>query len=142
MNKKYIVEVGEIYINRVCPYENSFHIEWNKLDDDEASYAVYYRKRDCGEYISAGVTKQTEFDVTGLVEDYEYEVFVQCGDKKSRIRLLRTGKYVGTIVNYLHPEDEAYSYSGHYLCSPSLVRHPEGYLLASMDVYGPATLKI
>lgn len=134
----YFVEVGDIYINRVYPYENGFHIEWNELSDTAEPVTVYYRKRDCGEYTEAGKTERTEFDVTGLTEDYEYEVFVQSGNKKSRVRLLRTGKYVGTIVNYLHPEDEAYSFSGHYLCSPSLVRHPEGYLLASMDVYGPA----
>ena len=42
---------------------------------------------------------------------------------------------VGTVVNYLHPADDCYSFSGHALCSPSLVRHPDGYLLASMDAY-------
>ena len=41
-------------------------------------------------------------------------------------------------MNYLHPEDPAYSFSGNFLCSPSLVRHPDGYLLASMDVYSNA----
>lgn len=131
----YFFDVGDIYINRLCPYKNSFHIEWLCLDD-KAVYTVFYRKRDCGEYIKAGETENTEFDVFGLTEDYEYEVFVQCGDKKSRIRLLRTGECIGTIVNYLHPNDEVYSFSGHYLCSPSLVHHPGGYLLASMDVYG------
>lgn len=55
--------------------------------------------------------------------------------KKSRIRLARCGSAVGTVVNYLHPDDEAYAFSGRFLCSPSLVRHPEGYLLASMDLY-------
>ena len=54
---------------------------------------------------------------------------------KSRVRLARCGKSIGTVVNYLHPEDEAYGFSGHYLCSPSMVRHPDGFLLASMDVF-------
>lgn len=65
----------------MCLYKNSFHIEWLCLDD-KAVYTVFYRKRDCGEYIKAGETENTEFDVFGLTEDYEYEVFVQCGDKK------------------------------------------------------------
>jgi hypothetical protein len=29
----------------------------------------------------------------------------------------------------------AYSFSGHFLASPSMVRHPDGFLLASMDVF-------
>ena len=56
-------------------------------------------------------------------------------NKKSRIRLARCGESVGAAVNYLHPDDEAYAFSGRYLCSPSLVRHPDGYLLASMDLF-------
>ena len=51
------------------------------------------------------------------------------------MRLARCGDCIGTVVNYLHPDDDAYAFSGRYLCSPSLVRHPDGYLLASMDVY-------
>lgn len=134
--RPFFVEVGDIYINRVCPYEDSFHIEWNALEGENAQgYTVYYRKRDCGDFINAGSTDETEFDVCELVEDYEYEVYVQVGEKKSRTRLLRTGKAVGTIVNYVHPEDKVYSFSGYYLCSPSLVRHSDGYLLASMDLY-------
>lgn len=54
----------------------------------------------------------------------------------SRLRLARTGFVPGgSVVNYLHPEDGAYAYSGRCLCSPSLVRHPDGFLLASMDVF-------
>jgi len=131
--KPYFFETGDIYINRVCPYENSIHFEWSDTEDDE--YEVFYRKRDCGEYINAGNTANNEFDICNLVDDYEYEFYVMSGEKKSRTRLARCGKSVGTVVNYLHPEDKAYKFSGQYLCSPSLVRHPEGYLLASMDLF-------
>ena len=55
--------------------------------------------------------------------------------KKSLVRLARTGDAVGAVVNYLHPDDKAYSFSGQYLCSPSMVRHPEGHLLSSMDLF-------
>ena len=131
--KPYFFETGDIYINRVCPYETSIHFEWNNTEDKE--YEIFYRKRDCGEYKKSGVTCDTEYDIIDLTEDYEYEFYVVSGDKKSRIRLARCGKPVGNIVNYLHPEDKAYSFSGQYLCSPSLVRHPDGYLLASMDLF-------
>ncbi len=55
--------------------------------------------------------------------------------KKSRVRLARTGDAVGVVVKYLHPDDTAYSFSGRYLCSPSPVRHPDGFLLGSMDLF-------
>lgn len=124
---------GDIYINRVCPYKEGIHFEWQNTDACE--YEVYFRRRDCGEYVKAGTTKDNEFDIHGLTEDYEYEFYVQSGEKKSRVRLARTGEAIGTVVNYLHPEDGAYKFSGQYLCSPSLVRHPDGFLLASMDVF-------
>ena len=65
----------------------------------------------------------------------DYEFYVQANHKKSLIRLARTGKIVGTVVNYLHQDDDVYAFSGKYLCSPSLVRHPDGFLLASMDLF-------
>ena len=43
---------------------------------------------------------------------------------------------MGTVVNYLHPDDPYYAFSGQYLCSPSLLRLPDGELLASMDLFG------
>ena len=49
--------------------------------------------------------------------------------------MARCAEAVGTVVNYLHPDDSYYAFSGHALCSPSLVRHPDGHLLASMDVF-------
>ena len=125
-------EVGEIYICRVVPYENKVHFEWL---DESGEYEVFYRKRGEGEFAAAGRTLQCEYTIAELETETDYEFFVKSGEKKSRIRLARTGKAIGTVVNYLHPEDDAYLFSGRYLCSPSLVRHPEGYLLASMDVY-------
>jgi len=131
--KPLLWNTGDIYVCRIVPYENSIHFEWLKNEDDK--FEVYFRIRDDGEFVLCGSTDKSEFDITGLTEDTDYEFYVKSGDKKSRIRLARCGKSVGTVVNYLHPEDEAYSFSGRYLCSPSLVRHPDGYLLASMDLY-------
>ena len=131
--KPFLWNTGDIYICRIVPYENSIHFEWLKNEDDK--FEAYFRKRNDGEFILCKTTDKCEFDIAGLTENTDYEFYVKSGDKKSRIRLARCGKSVGTVVNYLHPEDEAYSFSGRYLCSPSLVRHPDGYLLASMDLY-------
>ncbi len=130
-------EVGDIYICRVCPSIDSIHFEW--LNEENLSgFEIYVRERDKGEFKLAGKTDGYEFDITGLRSDTDHEFYVKSGEKKSRVRLARCGEAVDTVVNYLHPDDEAYSFSGRYLCSPSLVRHPEGYLLASMDLFAGA----
>ncbi|MBR2020678.1 MAG: hypothetical protein IKA05_09810 [Clostridia bacterium] len=128
-------DAGDIYICRVAPYETSIHFEWLATDADE--YRVFYRVRGEGEYVCAGSTAACEFDIRGLSIDTDYEFFVCAGEKRSRIRLARCGASVGSVVNYLHPNDEVYAFSGRFLCSPSLVRHPDGYLLAAMDVFAP-----
>jgi len=126
-------EVGDIYISRLAPGEDLVHLEWIS---DEDGFSVYYKRRSDAEFIHFCDTGDCCCDVTGLEPNTEYELYVRSGDKTSRIRLARTSKSVGTVVNYLHHEDDAFAFSGHHLCSPSLVRHPDGYLLASMDVFG------
>lgn len=128
-----LTEVGDIYICRVVPFEDKIHFEW--LTENETDYTVYCRQRGEGEFLKVGETDNNEFDIENLTSETDYEFFVQADGKKSRVRLARCGESIGSVVNYLHPEDEAYAFSGHYLCSPSLVRHPEGFLLASMDVF-------
>ena len=131
--RPFFTDVGEIYICRVAPDAHSVELEW--LPMENAAYTVYYRKRNEGDFTAWETTQETSCKITGLDTDTDYEFYIASDERKSRIRLARCGKSIGVAVNYLHPEDEAYSFSGHYLCSPSLVRHPEGYLLASMDVY-------
>ena len=134
--KPLLRDVGDIYICRIAPSENAIHFEW--LDIGEAEYSVFYRVRNVGDFICCGKSKCTEFNIVNLETNTDYEFYIESGEKKSLIRLARTGKTVGTVVNYLHPDDEAYSFSGRYLCSPSLVRHPDGFLLASMDLFAGA----
>ena len=131
--KPLLREVGDIYICRVVPSASAIHFEW--LYDGFAGFDVYYRKRDEGEFILAGTTTNNYYDIIGLETDTDYQFYIISGDKKSRVRMARCAEAVGTVVNYLHPDDNCYSFSGRALCSPSLVRHPDGHLLASMDVF-------
>ena len=126
-------DMGDLYICRVAPGTDTIHFEW--LGIGAAEYTVFCRKRGAETFAACGKTAQTEWTITGLEPDTDYEFCVRAGEKKSLVRLARTGEVVGTVVNYLHPDDEVYSFSGRYLCSPSLVRHPDGFLLASMDLY-------
>ena len=128
-------DVGDIYICRVYPYTKQIGFDWLPLEDG-AVYTVCWRRRGGEEPYETLATKDTSVLLTGLDDETDYEFKVTCGDKSSRVRLARTGFVPGdTVVNYLHPDDKCYSFSGHCLCSPSIVRHPDGYLLASMDVF-------
>lgn len=124
---------NEIYICRLAPAEHSIRVEWL---GEEKGYDIFCRRRGEEEFWLAGQTFSTFFDIPVPTSDTDYEFFIQSGEKKSRVRLARAGKVEGRAVNYLHPEDPYYSFSGRCLASPSLLRLPDGTLLASMDVYG------
>ena len=122
----------DIYVCRIVPYEASIHLEWLGC---HGACEIYYKKRADKDFILAGTAEGNEYEICGLDIDTDYEFFVEAGAKRSATRLARVGKSVGTTVNYLHPDDTAYAFSGRYLCSPSLVIHPDGYMLASMDLF-------
>lgn len=131
--KPLLRNIGDIYICRVAPNRNTIHFEW--LDSGDAPYSIYCRAMGEEAFTLCGTTEATEFDITHLSEGKDYEFFVCAGEKKSLVRLARTGPVEGTVVNYIHPLDTAYAFSGHYLGSPGILRHPQGHLLASMDVF-------
>ncbi len=124
---------GEIYICRVAPGRGSVECEW--LGAGSITYEIWIRPEGEVDFQRIACVLGTKCVLTGLAPELDYEFYVRSGEKKSRVRLFRTGEAVGTVVNYLHPRDGAYAFSGRYLCSPSLLRHPDGYLLSSMDVY-------
>jgi hypothetical protein len=136
--RPFLRTTGDIYICRIAPSKDTIHLEW--LDAECTKYDVFYRTLGEGEFTLAGSVEGAknefyEFDIVDLEENKDYEFFVKADSKVSRKRLAKCAEAVGTVVNYLHPDDNCYSFSGHALCSPSLVRHPDGHLLASMDVF-------
>ena len=126
-------DVGAPYICRIVPSPCGIHVEW--LPENVERYDVFIRKIGEGEFAPCGGTSDCFFDIRNLECGIDYEFYVTSGEKKSRTRLARCGSVEGSVVNYLHPLDGAYAFSGQYLASPSLLMHPDGYLLASMDVY-------
>lgn len=135
--RPFLRDMGDIHICRIAPGEDRFHLEW--LDMGAEEYEIYYSLRTAWEFHLWGRTQKTECDITDLQRDTDYAFYVAAGDKKSSIRLAHTGTTVGTVVNYLHKEDPYFDFSGNFLCSPSFIRHPDGYLLSSMDVFGKQT---
>ena len=131
--KPFFFETGDIYVCRISPDEHGFDIAW--LAENDGEYTVNLRKRDNGDFAAVKTVNGSSARIDGLEADTDYEVFISQGEAKSRVRLVRCGYHIGIAVNYLHPDDRAYSFSGNFLCSPSMVRHPDGYLLASMDLF-------
>ena len=126
-------EAGDPYLCRVAPGRDSVRLEW--LGDPGAEYTVRWRRRGEACFSGERTVRDTGVTLRDLEEGAEYEAAVFRGESRSRVRLFRTGEAVGTVVNYLHPDDGAYAFSGRYLCSPSLLRMPENSLLASMDLF-------
>ena len=128
-----LFEVGNPYICRIAPSNGKIHLEWLGCDTEE--YRVAWRRRGEDAFVGEMHICGCMCDIDGLADQTDYEVAVYHGEHRSRIRLVKTGDAVGTVVNYLHPDDDAYAFSGNCLCSPCIIRHPDGHLLASMDVY-------
>lgn len=124
------------YIARLAPGETHVRAEFIDFGYETGEYFVHIRKRGEAEERVLALGKNKKVDIGDLSADTDYELFVERADGvRSDIRLARTGCVPGCVINYLHPEDEQYAFSGRYLCSPSLIRLPSGKLLASMDVF-------
>lgn len=123
----------DIYICRVVPAPHEIRLFWKF--DHEAVFEVRWRKK--GETTAWDVQRVSTFFalISNLPEGIDYEFYVSSDTASSSVGYARTGWVPGIVVNYLHPEDLKYAFSGHHLCSPCLLKHPDGYLLASMDLY-------
>ena len=128
-------EIGDPYLCRIAPGRSSVTLAW--CGSPDGTYRVCWKKRGEPDFTDEKTVCGTSVTLTNLDDgcDYACAVFRTDTGSRSRIRLFRTGEAVGTVVNYLHPDDEAYAFSGRYLCSPCLVRLPDGGLLASMDLF-------
>ena len=124
------------YICRLAPGETGFALEW--LDNAcTGSHTLFYGLRGEEAKTALPLTGATA-EVTGLLPDTDYEFYIEAETgAKSNLRLVRTGAIPegAVVINYLHPEDTQYDFSGQYLCSPSLARTKSGRLVAGMDVF-------
>ncbi len=135
--RPHLFDGGQVYICRLAPAPHSVTVEW--LPCGEGKYTVSWRLEGT-EMWQTLQTATTAITIDSLDTDTDYEIAVTAANgQRSRTRLAHTGDTVGTVVNYLHPRDGYYGFSGNFLCSPCIVRHPAGHLLASMDVFGHGT---
>lgn len=141
---------GEVSVDivRIIPGNDSVLIEWSIKDiskiNNKAHCKVVHKKRGninntcivCGRDLSGRViiddlNKGIDYEVYMLVEESVTGEIIA----KSPTRLFRTGAVPGTIINYVHPEDMTYQFSGHYIGSPSIAKLSDGKLIAAHDIF-------
>lgn len=126
------------YICMLQPGETSLRFEW--FDDTLTQPYTAHIKPLTGPETRTQPVNDSTGVIYGLAPGGEYKFWITRADgTSSNVRRVRIGFIPGTVINYLHPSDTQYAFSGSFLCSPSLVRLPSGALLASSDVYGHAT---
>ena len=125
------------FICRLAPGENGVEVEWFDHGSSGAHELWYRQMKSYDPWIRV-CADTSVVRVDGLAPHTDYEMMlVRCEEETvhSAVRYARTGKVPGTVVNYLHPADTLYAFSGRSLCSPSIARLPSGRLLTSMDVF-------
>jgi hypothetical protein len=143
---------GGLSIRRLAPGDRSVQVEWELSKAHCTPVDAYIVRICCVEEelkLSArpAITLHApaaarSVRVSDLFNGVDYAVAVSAmrGCKEaacSRTRLFRTGPVPGTVVAYLHPQDYTFDSSGRSPASPSLIRLPNGRLLASHDIFWP-----
>lgn len=130
-------ELSNPYVCRIAPFEDGAEFEWFDYGSD-GNHTLHYGKRGSEDKTVINITDSVVV-LSDLEKNTEYEFYIESDiGKKSKTRLFRTGSIPEgcSVINYLHPEDPFYDFSGKFLCSPSLARVKSGRLIAGMDIYG------
>lgn len=129
---------GDDFVPYICalrPKKSGFSLDF--LDNPLSfPYKLYYRRRYSGKWDCLENITNQKIEISDLYDYVDYEFYLEASDnRKSEIRLVKTGECIGNVINYLHPEDEYFYFSGRYYASPSILRLPSGKLLASYDIF-------
>ena len=122
-----------IYICRIVPAPQKVTVFWKA--PCEGPFRLLWRIKGGNDAWCALSTDKSYGVLAPLHDGADFEFYVETDGYHSAVGYARPGAAPGTVVNYLHPEDPKYAFSGQHLCSPSLLSHPDGYLLASMDLF-------
>ena len=83
-------------------------ISWSNPNEEETTYTIYYRPEG-GEFIQAGTSNDTTFQLTGLTSStvYEVQIIANCGDQESFPTLATFNTACAPIESYPWSEDFA-----------------------------------
>lgn len=125
------------YICRLAPQKEGFAFDWFDRSAPDGAHTLYYRKRDTEDAFTPCPITAAKACVTGLANNTDYEFYLENAlGKRSCLRLVRTGDAPAdaVVVDYLHPQDMQFDFSGHSPAAPSIVRTASGALLASSTI--------
>ncbi|MDF2723529.1 MAG: glycosyl hydrolase repeat-containing glycosyl hydrolase [Paenibacillus sp.] len=132
----------ELLIDHVVPGEQSVAIGWTNCRTGSGFMEITPESGE-GKAVSQRVDLEQGYGCAeGLEPGAAYTIRLlreEEGDGAERkvgpARRFRTGAVPGTVINYIHPDDTTYEFSGRSPASPSIVKLPDGRLVVSHDVY-------
>jgi len=111
----------------LAPGVGCCEVEWLPVAGYDGLYSVTYKKTVGPDNRAISMsTVDCKAKLLVSTDECDYEVYVSCPSGRSATRLLRPGFVPGTVINYIHPDDNAYAFSGRYLGTPSLAKLPGG----------------
>ncbi|MDD4518458.1 MAG: sialidase family protein [Limnochordia bacterium] len=135
----------ELNITRLAPNDRRLQVDWMESGiPSGVSLAIQYTTsgKDWDDCVSLSVEhNQRKAMISNLENGLDYRLRLAALDDQEQVlvesatRLFRVGPVPGVVVNYIHPEDYTYNFSGRSTASPSIVKLPTGKLIASHDVF-------
>jgi len=129
--------LGRPYITKLIPCSGGFSLSFLDESAPSAEHCLIWhplhREEPCRRSLVGW-----ECLVDGLIDNEEYLVCVERDDGvRSDARIVKVGACPANsvVVDYLHPEDKIFDFSGRALGAPALVRLPSGALLAADCVF-------
>lgn len=121
-------------ILKVVPFKNGVEVQ---VDNITLLTECFIKIIGDSNYVQTPYTtvRDKVIHITNLLNDVDYNIFLQDAPRRSNNRLFRCGDYGGTIINYIHPDDMTYHPSGMCPASPSLLKLPSGRLIVSHDIF-------
>lgn len=126
------------FVAALRPGDDCCELEWYDHGHPQASHTAVAELD--GQVIVRLPLTGSHAVISGLTPGKTYTLYVEDDSdtvRRSDRRTVSPGHVIGRPVNYLHPQDSAYWFSGNSLCSPALLKLGSGRLLVSMDVYRP-----
>lgn len=138
-DKKYDME-----ITRISPRNQGVSIEYKYNGEMPAYISLVITEAETGKLVDEvnGFISEKVINADRLLNNiiyiaeiigYDYEKNVVMHSNK---RLFQTGYFPGRVINYIHPEDFAYAYSGKFPDSPNIIKLENGTYIACHGVMG------
>lgn len=122
------------YILRMAPQDDKLEFEWIDLKDRENNNCTAFISYDNKNFEK--IPMHGNHAVLEVLPERDGWIYIETNDgRRSSTRPFRSGFYPGKVINYNHPDDNQYEFSGRYLGDPSILRLADGTLLVFMDTF-------